>query len=286
MTFLSIMLATFASGALSALLAGWLGYRLYAHYLHHMVSFSVGVLLSVALLHTLPEAFESGAKPGVLFALLLAGLLGFFVLEKLALIRHDHHHEHDGHDHPPGHDSHQAGRGGLAILVGDGLHNFCDGILIAAAFLVDPALGWLTAVSIIAHEIPQELGDFIVLVNAGFSRRKALLWNVMSSMLAMLGGVLGYFVLRESMALVPYVLVLAASSFIYIAVADLMPQMQERTRLRESLPQLGLVAAGVLAVFLVTAPLHQHHHHHEGHDPDHGHEQGHEQGHGQEPHSH
>src|SRR5690606_8993406 len=187
--------------------------------------------------------------------------------------------------HPPGHDSHQAGRGGLAILVGDGLHNFCDGILIAAAFLVDPALGWLTAVSIIAHEIPQELGDFIVLVNAGFSRRKALLWNVMSSMLAMLGGVLGYFVLRESMALVPYVLVLAASSFVYIAVADLMPQTEVRTRLPACLPQLGLVAAGVLAVFLVTAPLHQHHHH-DGHDPDHGHEQGHDHDHGHESHSH
>lgn len=252
------MLATFASGALSALLAGWLGYRLYAHYLHHMVSFSVGVLLSVALLHTLPEAFEAGTSPGALFALLLAGLLGFFVLEKLSLIRHDHHHEHDGHNHPPGHDSHQAGKGGLAILVGDGLHNFCDGILIAAAFLTDPALGWLTALSIIAHEIPQELGDFIVLVNAGFSRRRALLCNVLSSLLAMLGGVLGYCILRESMALVPYVLVLAASSFIYIAVADLMPQMQERTRLRESLPQFVLVAAGVVTVLLVTAPLHQH----------------------------
>lgn len=258
MTLLYILLATLVSGVVSALVAGWLAYRFFSKYLHEMVSFSVGVLLSVALLHTLPEAFESGADPHTSFALLLAGLLAFFMLEKVAILRHNHHHEHDGHHHPPGHDAHEAGRGGLAVLVGDGLHNFCDGILIAAAFLVDPHLGVLTALSIAAHEVPQELGDFIVLVNAGLTRRRALFFNVLSSMMAMLGGVVGYFLLRDSQQWLPYVLIVAASSFIYIAVADLMPQMQRRTSLRDSLPQFVLVGAGVAIVYVMTTAFHQH----------------------------
>ncbi len=258
MTLSYIFLATLVSGALSALIAGWLAYRYFSRFLHEMVSFSVGVLLSVALLHTLPEAFEAGANTHSLFALLLGGLLAFFMLEKLALIRHNHHHEHDGHDHPAGHDAHEAGRGGLAVLVGDGLHNFCDGILIAAAFLADPTLGVLTALSIAAHEIPQELGDFIILVNAGFTRRRALLFNVMSSLMAVLGGFAGYFLLQDSQEWLPYVLTVAASSFIYIAVADLMPQMQKRTSLRDSLPQFLLVGAGVFAIYTLTQLFHAH----------------------------
>lgn len=258
MTLFYILLATMISGLVSALVAGWLAYRYFSKFLHEMVSFSVGVLLSVALLHTLPEAFESGADTHTLFALLLGGLLAFFMLEKVAILRHNHHHEHDGHHHPPGHDAHEAGRGGLAVLVGDGLHNFCDGILIAAAFLVDPKLGALTALSIAAHEVPQELGDFIILVNAGLTRRRALLFNVMSSMMAMLGGVVGYFLLADSRGLLPYVLVLAASSFIYIALADLMPQMQKRTSLRASLPQFVLVGAGVAIVYTLTVVFHSH----------------------------
>ncbi|NYE26720.1 ZIP family metal transporter [Pigmentiphaga litoralis] len=258
MTLVYIVLATLVSGVVSALVAGWLGFRYFSRYLHEMVSFSVGVLLSVALLHTLPEAFESEADTRTLFALLLGGLLIFFMLEKVALLRHNHHHEHDGHHHPAGHDAHEAGRGGMAVLVGDGLHNFCDGILVAAAFLADPKLGVLTALSIAAHEVPQELGDFIILVNAGLTRKRALLFNVLSSMMAILGGVLGYFLLEGSQALLPYVLVVAASSFIYIAVADLMPQMQKRTSLRDSLPQFVLVGAGVAIVYTLTVVFHAH----------------------------
>ncbi|MBN9476809.1 MAG: hypothetical protein ABS43_24595 [Bordetella sp. SCN 67-23] len=260
MTLTYILLATLASGVLSVVVAGWLAFRYFARFLHQMISFSVGVMLSVALLHTLPEAFESEADTRVLFALLLAGLLGFFMLEKLAVLRHNHHHEHDGHGHPPGHDAHEAGRGGMAVLVGDGLHNFCDGIVIAAAFLADPMLGLLTTLTIAAHEIPQELGDFIVLVNAGFTRRKALLFNVLSSMTAIAGGLVGYYLLAGSKQWVPYVLTLAASSFLYIAVADLMPQMQRRTTVRESLPQFVLIAAGVLAIYAVNSVFHRHAH--------------------------
>ncbi len=179
-----------------------------------MVSLSVGIMLSTSLLHALPEAFESGADSHTLFATLLAGLLGFFLLEKLAILRHSHHHEHDGHHHAHGHDAHEAGKAGWMILVGDGLHNFTDGILIAAAFLANPQLGLVTGLAIIAHEIPQEIGDFIVLLNAGFSRRRAYFYNLLCSLMAVLGGLLGYFTLERASGLNPYVLVFATSGFI------------------------------------------------------------------------
>lgn len=221
-----------------------------------MVSFSVGILLSTSLLHALPEAFESDADAHTLFATLLGGLLGFFLLEKFAILRHSHHHEGDGHAHAHGHDSHEAGKSGLMILVGDGLHNFTDGILIAAAFLADPKLGIVTGLAIIAHEIPQEIGDFIVLLNAGFSRARAFTYNLISSLMAVLGGLLGYFTLGSATGAIPYVLVLASSGFIYIAVSDLMPQMQRRTSLRETMPQILLIGLGVVTVLYLTRHAH------------------------------
>lgn len=217
-----------------------------------MVSLSVGILLSTSLLHALPEAFESHADPRTLFAILLAGLLAFFLLEKTAILRHSHHHEGDGHAHAHGHDAHEAGRAGWMILVGDGLHNFTDGILIAAAFLADPNLGLVTGLAIIAHEIPQEIGDFIVLLNAGFSRKRAYFYNLICSLMAVLGGLLGYFTLERGMQWIPYVLVFASSGFIYIAVSDLMPQMQRRATLRETIPQVLLITLGVVIVLFLT----------------------------------
>lgn len=221
-----------------------------------MVSLSVGILLATALLHSLPEAFESNADAHTLFATLLAGLLGFFMLEKLAILRHSHHYEGDGHHHHHGHDAHEAGKAGWMILVGDGLHNFTDGILIAAAFLADPTLGLMTALAIIAHEIPQEVGDFIVLLNAGFSRTRAYVYNLLCSAMGILGGIVGYIALERGMQWIPYVLVFASSGFIYIAVSDLMPQMQRRATIRESVPQVVLIAMGVGVVILVTGHLH------------------------------
>jgi zinc and cadmium transporter len=220
-----------------------------------MVSLSVGIMLSTSLLHALPEAFEFKADPRNLFACLLAGLLAFFLLEKFAILRHSHHHEGDGHHHEHGHDAHEAGKAGWMILVGDGLHNFTDGVLIAAAFLADPQLGLVTGLAIIAHELPQEIGDFIVLLNAGFSRTRAYVYNLICSLMAVVGGVLGYFTLEHASSLIPYVLVFASSGFIYIAVSDLMPQMQRRATLRETVPQIILIACGVGLVLFVT----QHH---------------------------
>jgi zinc and cadmium transporter len=191
----------------------------------------------------------------------MAGLLGFFILEKAALLRHSHHHEHDGHGHHHGHDAESAGKSGLVILMGDSLHNFADGILIAAAFLIDPQIGILTAVAIALHEIPQEIGDFIVLLNAGFSKVRALVYNLISSLMAVVGGVLGYFFLDAAEALIPYVIVFASSSFIYIAVSDLMPQMHKRPKLKESLEQIALILLGVLLVVAISELTHVGHAH-------------------------
>jgi len=224
-----------------------------------MVSLSVGIMLSTSLLHALPEAFESGTDPRHLFGALLAGLLAFFLLEKLAILRHSHHHEHDGHHHHHGHDKAEAGRAGWMILLGDGMHNFTDGILIAAAFLANPQLGIVTGVAIIAHEIPQEIGDFIVLLNAGFSRTRAYVYNLLCSLLSVAGGVLGYYTLDKATNLIPFVLVFASSGFIYIAVSDLMPQMQRRATMRETIPQIFLIALGVVIVLFLTSSAHDTH---------------------------
>ena len=256
MTLLYIVLATLAGGLLSVLIAASLTVALLGRLVRHLVSLSVGVLLGTALLQVLPEAFESKVEPHRLFATLLGGLLFFFLLEKAELYRHGHHHEGDGHDHHHGSDADQAGRGGWSVLVGDSIHNFCDGIIIAAAFLADFQLGVVTSAAIIAHEIPQEVGDYIVLLNAGFSRGKALFYNAVSGLASVVGGVLGFFVVGPWEALFPYLLVAASSSFVYVAVADLLPQLQRRLPLRSTLAQLGWIAAGLLLVSLVKSFQH------------------------------
>ena len=251
MTLLYILLATLIGGLLSVLIAASLTVSLLGRVVKHLVSLSTGVLLGTALLQVLPEAFERQASPHALFLTLLAGLLFFFLLEKAELYRHTHHHEGDGHHHHHHFDAEQAGRGGLSVLVGDSIHNFCDGVIIAAAFLADHHLGLATAVAIIAHEIPQEVGDYIVLLNAGFSRAKALFYNAVSGLAAVAGGVLGYFVVGPWQELFPFLLVAASSSFIYVAVADLIPQLQRRLPWRETLAQLGWLAAGLALVTVV-----------------------------------
>ncbi len=257
MTLLYIVMATLAGGVLSVLIAALVSVQLLGRLVKHMVSLSVGILLGTALLHVLPEAFESEAGAHALFATLLGGLLFFFLLEKAELYRHGHHHEGDGHEHHHHYDEQQAGRGGWSVLVGDSIHNFCDGVIIAAAFLADPWLGVITAAAIVAHEIPQEVGDFIVLLNAGFSRAKALLFNALSGLAAVAGGVLGYFVVGPWQDLFPYLLVVAASSFVYIAVADLLPQLQRQLPWRDTLAQVVWIAGG-LALVLGAGALHRH----------------------------
>jgi zinc and cadmium transporter len=255
---LYIIIATFAGGLLSVVVAASLTVTVLSKVVHHLVSLSAGVLLGTALLNVLPEAFETQASPQSLFATLLAGLLFFFLLEKAELYRHQHHHEGDEHHHHHGFDRQQAGRGGWSVLLGDSIHNFCDGIIIAAAFLTDVRLGTVTALAIIAHEIPQEVGDYIVLLNAGLSRRRALLYNAVSGLAAVVGGVVGYFIIGPWEALFPYLLVVASSSFVYVAVADLIPQLQHRLSIKDTVAQLAWLAGGLLIVVLATSSLHHH----------------------------
>lgn len=260
MTLLFISAATLAGGVLSVVIAATLTVGLLGRLVPHMVSLSTGVLLGTALLHVLPEAFEHDVAPHALFLALLLGLLFFFLLEKAELYRHGHHHEGDDphHHHHHGFDAEQAGRGGWSVLVGDSIHNFCDGVLIAAAFLTDPSLGWITALAIGLHEIPQEVGDYIVLLNAGFSRQRALLYNALSGMAAVVGGVMGYYAIGPFEAYLPYLLVVAASSFIYVAVADLIPQLQRRLSWRATATQLAWLFGGMVMIFFVTGGLHSH----------------------------
>jgi len=221
-----------------------------------MVSFAIGALLGAAFLAVLPHALST---PGivdlhVITGVVLLGVLGFFLLEKLVLWRHCHHHECETHAPGPGH-SHASATGYL-ILIGDAVHNFVDGILIAAAFLTDVHLGVVTAIAVAAHEIPQEVGDFAILLHSGFTRSRAFVYNVLSSLTTVVGGVLAYFSLSSMQSIVPYVLAIAASSFIYIAVADLIPGLHKRVDPRATFEQLLLIGAGVLVIYLAHATLH------------------------------
>lgn len=258
MTLLFIVIATLCGGLLSVLIAAAMPVALLGRVVQGLVSLSAGVLLGTSLLHVLPEAFESEASSRDLFLTLLAGLLFFWLLEKIELYRHGHHHEGDGHHHHHHFDADQAGRGGFSILLGDSIHNFCDGVIIAAAFLTDVKLGVVTALAVVAHEIPQEAGDYIVLLNAGFSRLKALAFNALSGLAGVLGGVAGYFIVEPWADLFPYLLVIASSSFIYVAVADLLPQLQQRLSARHTAIQVLWLGAGLGIVTAATALLHAH----------------------------
>jgi len=249
-TLTMIVLATLIGGLLSMVAAAGLVFRFSRRSTATLVAFAAGVMLSSALLDILPEAFagvEAGAGQA-LFATLLAGLLGFFALERLALWRHAHA------DCVVGEGEQQAEVAAPLVLIGDAFHNFVDGLLIAAAFLADPMLGATTTLAVVAHEIPQELGDFVLLLNAGWSRRKAFLANAASSLTSVLGGLLGYFALEGAEQFLPYVLTIAAASFIYIAVADLLPLLH---RQRSSFAlQSALIGLGVMVVPLVGQWVH------------------------------
>ena len=253
-----ILLFCLLGGVLSVLAASLylvLPERLRLGLLPHFVSFAIGALLGAALLALLPHAL---AAPGVadhhlITGTVLLGVFGFFLLEKMVLWRHCHH------DTCEVHSPHEADHNpatGVLILVGDGIHNFVDGVLIAAAFLTDIHLGVVTSLAVAAHEIPQEVGDFAVLLHSGYSRCKALLFNVVSSLTTVIGGFLAYYGLRQIEGALPYVLAIAASSFLYIAVADLIPGLHKRVELRATLQQMVLITAGVLAIYFAHATLH------------------------------
>jgi len=253
-----ILAACLAGGLISVLLASLVAFRLQARLVPVLVSYAVGALLGAVFLDIVPHLFEKSVDPGGTAALILAGLLGFFVLEKLLLWRHHHGGEPEGAGAVPdavhGH-SHDAGRSGWMIVVGDSFHNFTDGVIIAGAFLADVKLGVVTAAAIVAHEVPQEVGDFLVLLNSGFSRSRALLLNAFSSLAAVAGALLGYFALSAAQEWVPRILAIAAAGMLYVAVADLMPGLHRRSRLAETAAQVAFIGLGILTLWSVHHAL-------------------------------
>jgi zinc and cadmium transporter len=225
------------------------------------VAFAVGALLGAVFLEVLPHALESGKPAAEILAAVLGGVVLFFVLEKVVIWRHSHDHgtvaagdtvppAHATHLHHA-HGAHDGGRSAWMILIGDTFHNFCDGVVIAAAFLADFNLGIVTSVAIVAHEVPQEVGDFLVLLHSGFSKKEALVFNMASSLGSVLGGLIGYWALAAVQNWVPYALALAAASMIYVAVADLIPGLQRRVRLADTMLQLLLLGSGIGVIAIV-----------------------------------
>ena len=222
-------------------------------YLGAMVSYAIGALLGAVFLDILPEAIELTDNVATLSATVLFGILLFFVLEKLVLWRHCHHEHCEAHELLNAEQGkHDHGRSGMMIMMGDTFHNFVDGIIIAAAFLTDVNLGIVTALAIIAHEIPQEVGDFAILLHSGYSKAKAFQLNLISSFASVAGGVLGYYTLQTMQSWIPSLLALAAASMIYVAVADLIPGLHKRAKLSDTIQQVGLIVLGVGTVALIS----------------------------------
>jgi zinc and cadmium transporter len=248
-----IVVATLAGGVLSVAAAAAFALNAKASHVPVLISYAVGALLGAVFLELLPQAFSMAENIEHMAAVILFGLLLFFVLEKLVLWRHCHQEQCEAHDP---HFVHDHGRSGMMIMIGDTFHNFVDGILIAAAFLASPELGIVTAIAIIAHEIPQEVGDFLILLHSGYSKAQALLYNMLSSAAMVLGGVAAYFALQTMQQWIPPLLGLAAASMLYVSVADLIPGLHRRPELHATVQQVALIALGVITIWLVGELAH------------------------------
>jgi len=222
-----------------------------------LISYAVGTLLGAVFLELLPQAFQRADSLEGMAVTILAGILLFFVLEKLVLWRHCHVEQCEAHD-PPLAPHHDHGRSGMMIMIGDTIHNFVDGVLIAAAFLADHQLGIVTAIAIIAHEIPQEVGDFVILLHSGYSKGRAFIFNGLSSAAMVLGGAIGYLALQSVQHWIPSLLGLAAASMLYVSVADLIPGLHRRPELLATLQQVVLITLGVATIWLVGELAHTH----------------------------
>jgi zinc and cadmium transporter len=205
--------------------------------LPYLLSYATGTLLGAAFLGMIPTALEM-APALAISNTVLGGLVVFFILEKLVIWRHCHDEDCEAHSH----------QGGTLILVGDAFHNFVDGVVIAAAFLTSVPLGIATALAVIAHEIPQELGDFAILLHSGLSKARAFAYNLLSSLTTLPGSVIGWFWLADVREAIPFVLAISAASFIYIAVADLVPSLHRHATLKSSLAQVILILAGIATI--------------------------------------
>ena len=288
MTLLAILIGTLVAGIGSVWVAAWLSFGILSRYTQHMLSMAAGALLATSFLHLLPEAFESEAGAHALFLTLLLGLVFFFLLDKAELWHHGHEHHHGhadsdhGHSHGHGHDhghghvhshghdhvpseahshSHSAvtrstdalPRGQWAVLAGDSVHCFGDGILIASAFIADTRLGVIAALAVMAHEVPHHMGDLAVLRQGSSSRQAAIVKVSMAGAITAFGGAVGYVLVDALRDWLPYFLVVASSSFIYVALADLIPQLQKRLSARETAAQIFWLGVGMGMVLLVSA---------------------------------
>jgi zinc and cadmium transporter len=277
MTLLAILVGTLVAGIGSVWLAAWLSFGVLSRYTQHMLSLAAGALLATAFLHLLPEAFESEAGAHALFMTLLIGLVFFFLLDKAELWHHGHEHGHDhnhhchghqghghgdaqasghgheAHGHPHAHPAEEKVRGQWAVLAGDSVHCFGDGILIASAFIADMRLGAIAALAVLAHEVPHHMGDLAVLRLGSSSRRAAIVKVSMAGAITALGGAVGYVLVDALHDWLPFFLVVASSSFVYVALADLIPQLQKRLSARETAAQIFWLGVGMGMVVLVSA---------------------------------
>jgi zinc and cadmium transporter len=277
MTLLAILIATLAAGIGSVWLAAGLmrlgliaasaqrGSRVGAE---HLLSLAAGALMATSFMHLLPEAFEGSAPPKALFGTLLVGLVFFFLLDKAELWHHGHEHHHDAQPDVDGHDAHHhvdghghphgvpPRAGGWAVLTGDSVHCFGDGVLIASAFIADMRLGVVAALAVLAHEVPHHIGDLVVLQRTSRNRQAALVKVSLAGAVTALGGLTGWWLVDQLRSQLPYFLVAASSSFIYVALADLVPQLQKRLSARETLAQIGWLLAGIALVTVASSFAH------------------------------
>jgi zinc and cadmium transporter len=252
-----IISASLLGGALSVVCAAFLAFKVRSAWIPMLISYAIGALLGAVFLEILPHAFNEASSAENMAATVLFGILLFFVLEKLVLWRHCHGDQCEAHALPDTgalHD-HDHGRSGMMIMVGDTFHNFVDGILISAAFLIDIQLGAVTALAIIAHEIPQEVGDFLILLHSGYSKKRALAFNLLSSLATLIGGLGAYYSLQFVQDWIPTILGLAAASMIYVAVADIIPGLHKRTELKATVQQVLLIGLGISSIWLVKMVL-------------------------------
>lgn len=293
MLLIAILAGTLLAGVGSVWLAAALSFGALARFSQHLLSLAAGALLATAFMHLLPEAFESGIEAHTLFAVLLAALVGFFLLDKAELWHHGHEHHHadagaaaahaHDHDHADDHahaddhghahphaaahaaprqashaHAHAHNPGSWAVIAGDGVHCFGDGLLIASAFIADMKLGVVAALAVLAHEVPHHMGDLAVLRTGGNDRRMALLKVTLAGSVTALGGLVGFLLVGALAEFLPFFLVVASSSFIYVALADLIPQLQKRLGAAETSMQLLWLAVGIGAVTLLSSFTHAH----------------------------
>ena len=267
MILVAILIGTLLAGIGSVWVAALLSFGVLARYTQHMLSMAAGALLATAFMHLLPEAFESQASAHDLFMTLLIGLVFFFLLDKAELWHHGHEHHHElapdpvaHHDH--GHHghahSHAPQPGTWAVLTGDSVHCFGDGVLIASAFIADMRLGVIASLAVLAHEVPHHMGDLMVLRTGTSNKRAALVKVSLAGAVTALGGLVGFWLVEQLQDYLPYFLVVASSSFVYVALADLIPQLQKRLSARETAAQIAWLLMGIGLVTWVSGLAHGH----------------------------